>query len=227
MVALWLRQKREKETQTTQKQERERKKDMAYTQRLQRRQLERLRLANLDRRLCDLIADCETKLRRLSAERSWDRRSTAASKEAELAPLKAELAAVTHECEAAQRASGGQTKEDRRLAAAREETLLQMQIKINALLKQEESALARAARSSSASSQDEDSVVAIDDVLQLRSRAREPVDSMDNIASALCRGYESARQKVAFRHSIDPTASTQQAPCHHREVTCGEKQSHA
>ena len=205
VVALWLRQKREKETQTTQKQERERKKDMAYTQKLQKRQLERLRLANLDRRLCDLIADCETKLRRLSAERSWDRRSTAASKEAELAPLKAELAAVTHECEAAQRASGGQTKEDRRLAAAREETLLQMQIKINALLKQEESALARAARSSSASSQDEDSVVAIDDVLQLRSRAREPVDSMDNIASALCRGYESARQKVAFRHSIDPT----------------------
>ena len=60
---------------------------------------------------------------------------TAASKEAELAPLKAELAVVTHECEAAQRASGGQTKEDRRLAAAREETLLQMQIKIlNALL---------------------------------------------------------------------------------------------
>ena len=69
---------------------------------------------------------------------------TAASKEAELAPLKAELAVVTHECEAAQRASGGQTKEDRRLAAAREETLLQMQIKINALLKQEESAVSAA-----------------------------------------------------------------------------------
>ena len=202
VVALWLRQKKEKETQATRKQERARKNDMAYTKMLKTRQLERLRLANLDRRIADCIADCETKLNRLSAERSWDRRSTAASKEAELAPLKAELAVVTHECEAAQRASGGQTKEDRRLAAAREETLLQIQKNINNLLKREESALARAARSSSASSQDDDSV-AIDAVLQLRSRARE--SAVDDIASALCRGYESARQKVAFRQSIDPT----------------------